>query len=377
MYLADTLSRAYIVGKSDQSLEDDIGKVIYSLITNTPVSTAKFAEIRDQTEQDKILVAIKDLILRGWPKSVKSITSDLRCYWNIRHELYVAEGVIFFGDRIVIPKALQQQMLSLIHESHLGMEKCKARARAVMYWPCMSKDIEQTVSQCAVCCKFQRSQTKEPMTPHQIPDGRFEKIAMDIMSFKGKDYLVVVDYYSKYPELSLLVDKTASTIISHTKSVCARHGIPQEIVSDNMPFASYQFKSFAEEWGITVTTSSPGFPQSNGQAERFVQTLKRMLKKAEEDGQDPYLALLEYRNTPVSGLPYSPAQLLMSRSLRLKLPVKPSLLQPRVVNAHFELGKRQEYQRKFHDRGANPLPSLNSGDVVGCSVERRGSQQSS
>ena len=68
-----------------------------------------------------------------------------------------------------------------------------------------------------------------------------------------------------------------------------------------MPFASYQFKSFAEEWGITVTTSSPGVPQSNGQAERFVQ--KRMLKRAEEDGQDQYLALLEYRNTPVSGLP--------------------------------------------------------------------------
>ena len=133
MYLADTLSHAYIVGKSDQSLEDDMGKVIHSLITNTLVSTAKFAEIRDQTEQDKILVAIKDLILRGWPKSVKSIPSDLRCYWNIRHELYVAEGVIFFGDRIVIPKAVQQQMLRLIHESHLGMEKCKARARAVMY----------------------------------------------------------------------------------------------------------------------------------------------------------------------------------------------------------------------------------------------------
>ena len=56
MYLADTLSRAYIVGRSDQSLEDDMGKVIHSLITNTQVSTAKFAEIRDQTEQDKILV---------------------------------------------------------------------------------------------------------------------------------------------------------------------------------------------------------------------------------------------------------------------------------------------------------------------------------
>ena len=89
-------------------------------------------------------------------------------------------------------------------------------------------------------------------------------------------------------------------------------------MSDNMPFGSREFKDFAREWGIKTTTSSLSYAQSNGQAERFVQTLKGLFKKADEDGRDPYLALLEYRNTPVSGLQYTPSQMLMSKLLRLK-----------------------------------------------------------
>ena len=142
-------------------------------------------------------------------------------------------------------------------------EKSKARARTVMYWPGMSKDIEDEVSKCAVCMK---SQHRELMLPHDIPDGRWQKIAMDIMTYHGRDYLVIVDYYSKYPEVSLLPDKTASSIITYTKSIWARHGIPEEIVCDNILFGSRVFKDFAYEWGIKTTTSRPTYAPSNGQA---------------------------------------------------------------------------------------------------------------
>ena len=85
------------------------------------------------------------------------------------------------------------------------------------------------------------------MISHDIPDGRWQKLAMDIMTYNGRDFLVVVDYYSKYPEFSQLPDKTAKTIITHTKTICSRHVIPEEIVSDNMPFGSREFKDFAHE----------------------------------------------------------------------------------------------------------------------------------
>ena len=180
-----------------------------------------------------------------------------------------------------------------------------------MYWPGMSKDIEDEVSKCSVCLKYQKSQHREPMLPHDIPHGRWQKIAMDIMTYHGRAYLVVVDYYSKYPEVSLLPDKTAISIITvYTKRMCARYGIPEEIVSDNMPVGSRELKNFAYEWGIKTAASSPTYAQSNGQAEICAQTLKGIFKKADEDGREPYLALLEYRNTPVSGLQYTPSQML-------------------------------------------------------------------
>ena len=224
------------------------------------------------------------------------------------------------------------------------------------------------------------------------------------MTYRGRDYLVVVDYCSKYPEVSLLPDNRASSIIMHTKSICARHGIPDEIVSANMSFGSREFKNFAYEWGIKTITSSPTYAQSNGLAERSVQTLKGLFKKADEDGRDPqwriqggfwlpgnppghnffligcetltctdlhqplrfvtfgnppetssgyatdpYLVLLEYRNTPVSGLQYTPSQVLMRRLLRSKLPTKQTLLQPNVKNAHCDLRCRHQRQKMYYE----------------------------
>ena len=99
----------------------------------------------------------------------------------------------------------------------------------------------------------------EPMTSHDILKERFLKVGMDILTFEGKDYLVVDRYYSKYPELLPLGDKNANTIVEQCKSVFTRHGIPSEIVSDNMPFLSNEFLTFANTWGIKTTTSSPTY----------------------------------------------------------------------------------------------------------------------
>ena len=89
------------------------------------------------------------------------------------------------------------------------------------------------------------------------------------------------------------------------KSVFARHGIPDEVIADNMPFSSKECIQFAQEWGFEINTSSPRYPQSNGMSERTIQTVKNLLKKAEDDGNDPYIALLEYRcKTAISTLQF-------------------------------------------------------------------------
>ena len=365
MFLADTLSRAYVTGEADQELTDDIEVMVGAVIRDIPASPSKLEEIRQATTDDMVLQQLRQVVMHGWPEARKSVPSDVQDYWNIRDEITVADGLLLAGSRLIIPTAMRPGMVKLLHESHMGVEKSKARARGLMYWPGLNKDIEDAVSTCATCLKFKTANAREPLIPHEIPQVPFQKVAVDILTFQGADYLVLVDYYSKYPELSRLnTGKSASAVISHIKSISARHGIPEEIVSDNMPFNSVQFRSFAADWGIKLTTSSPTYPQSNGQAERMVGIVKNMLKKAEEDGQDPYIALLEYRNTPLSGLSYSPAQMAMSRQLRSKLPVTQDMLKPSVVSAQAELRARQTEYKRQYDKSARPLSELQPGDVV-------------
>ena len=191
------------------------------------------------------------------------------------------QNVLFFGDRVIIPTSLRPELLRTIHEGHLIIVKCKSRARTVVYWPGLSSDIENIVSNCSSCIKYSASNQKETLLPHSVPERPWEVVGSEIMTLKGRDYLVVVDYYSKYPELALLNDKTAGTIVTHLKSIFARHGIPEKLIGDNMPYGSKEFRQFAQDWGFTVVTSSPEYPQSNGQSEQTEQTLKNLLKKAE------------------------------------------------------------------------------------------------
>ena len=103
----------------------------------------------------------------------------------------------------------------------------------------------------------------------------------------------------------------SSTLIAHFKAIFARFGIPEILISDNAAnYASQEFQDFLKNWDITHITSSPRYPQSNGFAERMVQTVKKL---------DPHIALLNYRASPFLNLP-SPAELLTGRKIRTKLP---------------------------------------------------------
>ena len=151
------------------------------------------------------------------------------------------------------------------------------------------------------------------------------------------------------------------------KDMFARHGIPERLIADNMPFSSVKFKDFANKWEFEVVTSSPRHPKSNGLVERNVQTVKQLLRKADESKQDAFFALLEFRNSPISGMDESPAELLMSRKLRTRLPTSKSLLQPQprsTSQIRHNLLTRQQRQKAFYDRGTRPLSKLHEGEPV-------------
>lgn len=135
-------------------------------------------------------------------------------------------------------------MIGRIHEGHAGIVKCKKRGRKVMYWPGMSCDIEKYVLECEACEKYRQSNVKEPLMSHEI----FFKVGMDICHYGTKDFLVLIDYYSKCIEVKLLENKTAVEIIKKCKQIFSTHGIPKYIMSDNMPFNSLLFKKFANDF---------------------------------------------------------------------------------------------------------------------------------
>ena len=176
-------------------------------------------------------------------------------------------------------------MLKLIHVSHEGIVKCKQRGRDILFRPGMSSQIEEKVSQCSLCAQFQRAQPREPMIIQDLPDRMWSKVGTDLFEYNGVHYMLCVDYYSKWIEVAKLDNLTSGNIICHLKSQFARYGIPDELLSDNGPqYASSAFTDFSKSYGFVHTTSSPLFPQANGEAERAVQTIKNLLKKA----QDPY-----------------------------------------------------------------------------------------
>ncbi|KAK3107438.1 hypothetical protein FSP39_014641 [Pinctada imbricata] len=362
VFLADHLSRSFLPETTEQLIPDvEVNSI--SPASYLPLSQDRYLELQQKTGEDETLQTLKNTVQNGWPMNKSQLPYCLHPYWSIRDEIAFIDGLLYKGDRLIIPKSLQPEMLNIIHQSHLGIVKCKSRAREVLYWPGMSSQIEDKISQCSVCAEIQNSNPKEPLLTVEIPDRPWAKIATDIFVLNSNHYLLTVDYYSKWPEVVKLNELTSSYVIAALKSQFAKYGIPDEIISDNGPqYSSREFQEFANCYGFTHNTSSPHYAQSNGQAERMIQTVKRLLKKS----SDPYLSLMDYRNTPLENIGYSPAQLFLGRRIKTMLPTTSDLLRtPNSKLIQEKLRNRQAKAKHHFDRKAGkPLSQLKVGDSV-------------
>ncbi|GFW23482.1 uncharacterized protein K02A2.6 [Trichonephila clavipes] len=152
----------------------------------------------------------------------------------------------------------------------------------------MNSDIETLISQCVISEKFKKANSKEPIKPHTVPDRPFEKIGVDIMDWGITSYLVVIDYYSKWIEIAELLNKSADEVIIKLKTIFSRFGVPNIVVSDNIPFNSYIYKKFANDWDFNYAFISPHFSPSNGMVEKAVGISISIMKKArKEEKREP------------------------------------------------------------------------------------------
>jgi len=361
--VADALSRiSSCSGEDIQGLDVSVHEVNLHL----NASPMRVSQIQAETANDATLSALREIIMHGWPEKRSDCPAFLHAYWNYRDELTVANGLILKGTRIVIPKPLQPDVLQQLHYAHQGAEKCKLRAKGSVFWANINRDIEELVKSCPPCQRHQKLNVKEPLLPHDVPQKPWHTLGSDIFFWNNANYLVVVDYYSKFPVVKKLSNLHSSAVIAHLKSVFEEHGIPSKLVTDNGPqYASAAFQEFSHNYGFTHATSSPLYPQSNGMSERTVQTVKDLLQKCKETGQDPHLAMLCLRSTPLSCDLPSPAEMLNGRVYQTNLPAvsKPSSSANGDINVRLQL--RQDKQKVQYDKAARqPLQPLFPEDRV-------------
>lgn len=369
LYIADTLSRAALCENTLQDLDKDLDLHVNFIISYLSASKEKLSQLQDSTSKDPILTQIIGFCQNGWPEHKRSVSQSIKPYFSLKDKLHVLNKILFLSEKIVIPESMREYVINLSHEGHQGMNSTMRLAQSTVYWPNMKNDIEKFVNNCHTCLTYRRSNSKEPIIHHEYKYLPWNKVGIDLFDVDNKKYLIVVDYYSKYVELALLNSgSNALTVITHLKSIFARHGIPEFIVSDNgPPFSSNEFKSFINEWNINHNTSSPYLSRSNGMVERAIGSIKNMLKKCKADKSDPYLALLAYRNTPKNTTGFSPTQLCMSRYLRTKMPVSDSQLSPTLVNIDTlknNIEKHKSYSTLYYNKHSKSLPNIEEGDKV-------------
>ncbi|XP_018374455.1 PREDICTED: uncharacterized protein K02A2.6-like [Trachymyrmex cornetzi] len=331
---ADTLSRAPIsdiLDICDCMHEENAEKYVHTVVkrrASDPFSN----KIYEMQQQDPTMQEVLKHVKEGWP-------------------------------RVHIPKGLREEVLKRIHQGHLGEKKCLGRARQAVWWPGISTDVKAKCTNCNTCLEY-RPQIREPLITVEPPERLWQEVAVDFCDRDGRQYLVLVDCFSRYPEVVHMTSTTTTKTVAKMKDIFGRHGIPERVRSDNGPqFSSQEYKEFARNFGFTSVTNSPRYPQSNGKVEAAVKAVKRILKETE-----PTLGLLAY-STSLLETGSSPCELLMGRKLRTTILSSGAMLTPGWpdLEAHRQqmrarqLDSKQQYDRRHRTR---ELPELKPGELV-------------
>lgn len=141
----------------------------------------------------------------------------------------------------------------------------------------------------------------------------------------GETVLVVLNAYSKYPEVAIVSSTAAKNTIPALERIFATHGIPEVLKTDNgPPFQGHAFDAFAKEKGFSNGKITPLWPEANGHVEGFMKNLGKVARTAHSQGKDwrreLYVFLANYRATPHPSTGKSPYELCMNRTVRIKLP---------------------------------------------------------
>ena len=341
---ADALSRLPVDSTPDAAIKKT-EEYARSIVADAIPAALAPRQVERESERDPTLQLVRHAITSGDWSKLQGTT-----YKAVRDELWIMGQLVMRGNKVVIPEKLWNQTIQLAHEGHQGMVRTKSRLREKVWWPDLDKQVEKLIRACYPCQLVGPRPKPEPIRSKPLPQGPWSEIAVDLLEIQKRGHLlVVVDYYSKWPEIAFLTKTDAGNVIKCMESMFRTHGLPEILRSDNgPPFASREFEGFLEYLSIDHRKGIPYWPQSDGEVERLNKTLLKAIRIAQLQGKDWKREvqdfLFQYRSTPHTVTSLSPAELLMGRKLRDTLPqVKPS--RDQATEAEWQILLRERYAR--------------------------------
>ena len=289
--------------------------------------TITLPEIESATAKDPTLQAVMSAVKSGcWYKAPPNVSlSELSRYERVKEQLTCTDTVLLKSDRLVVPSALQERIVDIAHEGHLGIVKTKALLRGKVWFPCMYKMVETKVKACLPCQIVTPVYTREPLQMSVLPDNPFNEVSIDFAYVDRENLLLLIDDYSRFPFVGPLSSTSASAVIPKLDKLFATFGTPRVVKSDNgPPFNGNEFAKFAGALGFKHRKVTPLWPRANAEVERFVKTLKKCIKAAKAEGKnwrnELQAFLGNYHTTPHATTEITPATLLLKRAVRNKFP---------------------------------------------------------
>jgi len=350
------------------------------IATHATPNAMSLSEIKQATKDDATLQKLIELInSNNWNLTEVSNNDadiqELKHFSKIKEELTVTDNgdLILRRNRIIIPKVLRKQTLALAHEGHQGIVKTKQLIREKVWFPKIDHEVECLLSSCLACQANGPNPKPDPLKMSSLPPEPWHTVHIDFCGpFPSGEYLlVVIDAYSRFPEVDVVHSTKATSTISKLERIFATHGIPRVIKSDNgPPFTSHEFHLYVTEIGVKHQKITPHWPQANSEAENFMKPLTKALRAAYTEKKnwkkEIYTFLLNYRATPHTTTGFPPSELLFNRKIRTKLPQVAIVTDNLKDNMVRQTDERAKSKMKFYaDKSRQAKRSnIQIGDMV-------------
>lgn len=363
--LADAISRLSVAQAVNFDVDGE-ACICHLVHTNIPEAIS-LREVEEASLRDKTIQAVfRSLEEDVWDESSKE-------YKSFRFELCRSGNILLRGDRLVIPQDLQSRTIEIAHESHPGIVVMKRRLRQKVWWPRIDKQVEVFVKKCKGCTLVSMPDPPEPLIRTELPNRPWAHIAVDFVGPlpSGHNLLVFIDYCSRFTEVVIMKQITASLTVKALHETFCRFGMPDSLKTDNGPqFISAEMQKFCTQFGIEHRRTTPYWPQANGEVERINRSIGKRLKISQETEDSDWkwdlrMFILMHNSTPHSTTEIAPSAIMFGRVLKDKLPSM--LWKPNVVLEEIRdrdnMRKSKEADYADKRRGARPN-EITVGDTV-------------